>query len=105
MVEKETGQVVTLASEAPLGKTGGELKPIHYANDLAIASDGTVYFTDSTEIPPAINPAGFYDTMASFLLSAFQVVHNCISCRDSMPISYSNHLLTAYSEWPYKQFY
>ena len=72
MLEKSTGNVVILATEAPSNKTGEELTPIRYANDLVIASDGTIYFTDSSDIPPAINAAGFYDTMASFLLAAFQ---------------------------------
>lgn len=73
LLEADTKKVVTLASEAPSNKQGTQLRPIHYANDLVVASDGSVYFTDSCDIPPAINPAGFYDTMASFLLAAFQV--------------------------------
>lgn len=75
MLVKSTGELRLLASEAPSNGTGGELTPIRYANDLVIARDGSIYFTDSTEIPPAINAAGFYDTMASFLLATFQVRH------------------------------
>ena len=32
-------------------------RPITYANDLDIAADGTIYFSDSTCIPPALNQA------------------------------------------------
>jgi sugar lactone lactonase YvrE len=47
--------------------------PITYANDLDISdSTGKIYFTDSTKIPPAVNRAGFYDTMMSYVLTAMQ---------------------------------
>ena len=73
MLEKDTGKNILLVTEAPTSTKGSGFTPIKYADDLAIASDGSVYFTDACDIPSAINDAGFYDTMASFILSAFQV--------------------------------
>ena len=101
MLEKDTEKVVTLASEAPLGKTGEGVRPIHCANDLAIASDGSIYFTDSTEIPTAINPAGFYDPMASFLLAAFQVAH----ATAPVPSPYARPLALSHTRRKYIHFY
>jgi sugar lactone lactonase YvrE len=49
-------------------------RPICYANDLDVASNGTVYFTDSTCIPPALNdasPRPWFDTMRSFMLTLY----------------------------------
>lgn len=47
--------------------------PLRYANDLDISpATGKVYFSDSTAIPPALNRGGFYDTMASYVLTALQ---------------------------------
>lgn len=72
LLDMTTGKVTLLASEAPVDEAGSKTRPIHYANDLAIASDGSVLFTDSTDIPPAINAAGYYDTMQSFVLAFLQ---------------------------------
>ncbi|PSC75234.1 strictosidine synthase [Micractinium conductrix] len=46
-------------------------RPITYANDLDIAPDGRIYFTDSSIIPPALNeaPRPWYDTMRSYMLT------------------------------------
>lgn len=47
-------------------------RPICYANDLDIAADGRIFFTDSTVIPPQLNeavPRPWYDTMRSFTLT------------------------------------
>lgn len=67
MLEKETGRIILLASEAPTDGPPEARKRIQYANDLVIASDGTIYFTDSSDIPPAFNmQTGFYDTLAAY---------------------------------------
>ncbi len=60
-VEAHTYRVSVLANQVP--SAVGPPTPINYANDLDIASDHTVYFTDCSAIPPAINAQGFYDTM------------------------------------------
>lgn len=45
-------------------------EPLNYANDLDVASDGSVYFTSSSDHPVARNANGdFYDTMRGYLLS------------------------------------
>jgi sugar lactone lactonase YvrE len=46
---------------------------ITYANDLAIASDGTIYFTSCTDIVPQLNRQGFYDTYRAWYLSLMRV--------------------------------
>lgn len=51
--------------------TQGKHVPLSYANDLDIDEErSALYFTDSTNIPPALNRLGFYDTMKSYMLSA-----------------------------------
>ena len=48
-------------------------RQISYANDVDISENtGDIYFTDCSQIPPALNRAGFYDTMMSYLLTAMQ---------------------------------
>ena len=64
-LDRTTRTVTLLASV-----DGEEGAPILYANDLDIdAADGSIYFTDSVAHPPARNRAGFYDTMAAYVLS------------------------------------
>ena len=47
--------------------------PIKYANDLDIAPDGTIYFTDSSHIPPPFDKElGYYDTMTGCILTFCQ---------------------------------
>ena len=47
---------------------------INYPNDLEIDPiKGAIYFTDSSTVPPALNAAGFYDTLWSYILTALQV--------------------------------
>lgn len=41
--------------------------PILYANDLDIARDGTIYFSDSQDIPVARGLEGSYDTLESYM--------------------------------------
>ena len=46
--------------------------PIVYSNALDISvSSGVVYFSDSQNITTALNNAGFYDTLGSFMLGLF----------------------------------
>ena len=48
--------------------------PILYANDLDIAPDGTIYFTDSGHFTPQFSTAkGFHDTMSACVLMIAQV--------------------------------
>jgi hypothetical protein len=46
---------------------------ITYTNDLAIASDGKVYFSSCSDIVPMRNNEGFYDTFKAWMLGMAQV--------------------------------
>ena len=72
-LDMESLEITLLATEAPTDAPEGQRRPIRYANDLAIASDGSIYFTDSADIGPALNAAGFYDTMIGYLQIRAQV--------------------------------
>lgn len=65
-------KAVTLLTSSVTGVPLSQGGRINYANDLDIASDGTIYFTDSTVIPPALTKEGFYDTLWSYVLEALQ---------------------------------
>ena len=49
--------------------------PIPYANDLDLAPDGTIYFTDSSHFGPVPSPqGGFFDTLRACVLTMAQVL-------------------------------
>ena len=74
-VEPGSGRVTVLSNRVTdRSRSGPSALPgpadaINYANDLDTASDGTVFFSSSTAGVVAQHPAGFYDTMRSFLLN------------------------------------
>ena len=72
MVENSTGRVVTLAARVADDSPLEPGSTINYAEDLAIAGDGTIYFTDGCYIPPI---APDFDLMRPLNLVAFQVSH------------------------------
>ena len=48
--------------------------PIDYANDVAVAKSGLIYFTDSTRgVIPVRNAEGFWDTMQAYMLTLYHV--------------------------------
>jgi sugar lactone lactonase YvrE len=47
--------------------------PITYANDLAVAPDGAIYFTSCSNVVPARNAKGFWDTFRAWQLDLAQV--------------------------------
>ena len=51
----------------------GRVACLSYANDLHIALDGVIYFSDSTVIAPVLNKQGFYDTLMGYVLTQLQV--------------------------------
>lgn len=73
MLEAGTGRLEVLANRASPQSRLAPGSPIHYANDLDVAPDGRVFFSDATAIPPALNNGGWYDTMRSYLLTVWQV--------------------------------
>ena len=58
---------------------------VSYSNDLDVASDGTIYFSDSSGITPQLNRQGYYDTMRAFSLTASQVLAPDRSSRVLLP--------------------
>jgi hypothetical protein len=77
MLEKETGKVVVLAAEVSPDSALDPGTPISYAEDISIAKDGTIYFTDGGHIGP--KPPS-YDIFRPVVLTILEV-----SCQDSFP--------------------
>ncbi|BDA50629.1 Adipocyte plasma membrane-associated protein [Coccomyxa sp. Obi] len=72
MLEKDSGKVVLLTARVSSDDPVAPGSAIDYINDVAVASNGIVYFTDSVEgIMPVKNAYGFWDTMAAYTLSLF----------------------------------
>lgn len=46
-----------------------EGRPVWYANSVEVAKDGTIYFTDSTNIPPLQETSGQYNTHHSAVVA------------------------------------
>eukprot|EP00775_Hariotina_reticulata_P007690 gene7690-7890_t len=66
------GQVTVLANRVGSSSALDPGSEITYANDLAIASDGKVYFTSCSNIVPSKNSQGFYDTFRAWSLDLAQ---------------------------------
>lgn len=56
----------TLVSETSSKEPG---TPVVYANDLDIAKDGVVYFSDSTIIPVVMGSGGWFDSLRTYILT------------------------------------
>lgn len=67
-----TGDVTLLATHISQHSAIDPNTPITYANDLAIARDGTIYFTSCTDIVPPLNAMGFWDTFRAWSLGLAQ---------------------------------
>lgn len=74
MLEKDSIQPKLLASEAWVTPADGAAhwSRIRYPNDVTVARNGTVYFTDSSEVDSLLNEGGWYDTARSALMAMFQ---------------------------------
>lgn len=72
MLEKYSKRVVILANRVWARSDIDAGSEISYANDLAIAHNGTIYFSSSTDIRVAINSEGFYDTVRGCKLDFFR---------------------------------
>lgn len=77
MLEAGSGRVILLTSKISSDSDLDPGTPIAFANDLDIAADGTVYFSDSSAIPPARNSESppSWDIFLGFLLTTMQVSH------------------------------
>lgn len=73
MLERDSRKVVLLTSRVSSDDPLDPGSPIDYINDVAVASSGLIYFTDSVRgIMPRRNREGFWDTMEAYLLTLFQ---------------------------------
>ena len=73
MVEKDTYKVVLLTGHVPSANLSAPPDLIRYANDLDIAPNSTIYFTDSQRIGPILNKQGYFDTLNAYIAGALQV--------------------------------
>lgn len=74
MLEKGSGKVDILTARVSADDPVAPGSSIDYINDVAVASNGIIYFTDSVQgISPAKNSEGFWDTMAAYTLTLFNV--------------------------------
>ena len=80
MLEKGSKKVVLLTSRVSSDDPIDPDSTIDYINDVTVASDGIIYFTDSVQgIMPRRNRQGFWDTMEAYLLTLFQVGKDLVS--------------------------
>ena len=61
-----------LADKAKAQRRSKRTSKIVMANDLDVASDGTIYFTDSTDIPVDRGRDGAYSTLRTYLLNLLE---------------------------------
>ena len=74
MLEKDSKKVVLLTSRVSPDDPLDPDSTIDYINDVTVASNGIIYFTDSVQgIMPRRNYQGFWDTMEAYMLTLFQV--------------------------------
>lgn len=71
-VNLKNGSYEVLAYRARSHARSGRTSKIVYANDLDVGEDGTVYFTDSTDIPVDKCSEGYYSTLRTYLLNLME---------------------------------
>ena len=69
----ETGLKTLLTNHVDDVASFGNTSEIVYANDLDIASDGTIYFSDSSVVAPLRSDDGKCDTYAAFMKTYYHV--------------------------------
>ena len=74
MVEAETRRVIFLTDRVSSDSPIDPDTPIQYADDLDVASDGTVYFSDACMISAARFANGDYDVVPPSEMSFYQVL-------------------------------
>ncbi|WIA20274.1 hypothetical protein OEZ85_006107 [Tetradesmus obliquus] len=87
MLEAGTNKVVILANRVSASSPMYPNSPLSYTNDLDIAPDGTIYFTDSVDVHPhrnaqhnnnvthiisIVGKPGYYDTVKGWALGMLQ---------------------------------
>ena len=71
-VDARTRQTSILAARVTPGTGAGEGSEILFADDLDIASDGTIYFTDMAAVQPVRDEKGHYDLLAAHKANLLQ---------------------------------
>ena len=71
-MDSRTRQSSVLAARVTPGTGAGEGSEILYADDLDIASDGTIYFTDMAAVQPVRDEKGHYDLLAAHKANLLQ---------------------------------
>ena len=72
-VDKHSRHISILAARVSPGAGPHARTPLMLADDLDIARDGTVYFSDATAFAPPRKADGSYDAMASAAQSLLEV--------------------------------
>ena len=75
----ETGQKTLLTNSVDDAASFGNTSEIKYANDLDIASDGTIYFSDSSVVSPSRSANGKCDTYAAFMQTYYHVSYHALA--------------------------
>ena len=85
----ESGRVELLTARVSADDLLAPNSSIDYANDVAIAKSGIIYFTDSARgIIPVRNAEGFWDTMQAYMLTLYHV-------RPPFPLLLRGHMVPA----------
>jgi len=71
--DHDINEVTILANRVSLRSPLDPGSEITYANDLAVASDGKIYFTSCSDITPMKNSQGYYDTFRAWMMGLAQV--------------------------------
>jgi sugar lactone lactonase YvrE len=80
-LDMDSGAVELLTSRVSADDPIDPGSAVDYANDVAVARSGIVYFTDSAAgISPVKNAAGFWDTMQAYMLVLFHVRGPFVAC-------------------------
>ena len=80
-LDAHTRNVTVVTSRVSLGGGRGAGTPIDFANDVAVKSNGMVYFSESANgIVPAKGPDGVYDALGAASLVLWQASNADMTC-------------------------
>ena len=78
-----SGLTTILAKRVSLSAAKTPGSEIIFADDLDVASDGTVYFSTLTDVPPVPGPTNEHDALRPCVLNLMQVtlmtMHECLA--------------------------
>lgn len=83
LVNGTSGLTTILAKRVSLSAAKTPGSEIIFADDLDVASDGTVYFSTLTDVPPIPGPTNEHDALRPCVLNLMQVtlmaMHECLA--------------------------